>query len=192
MKKVIMLISSFLLVMVLGMTTLADDAQKTLYKTALNATKEKQYEKEDGGYIAGPDVWKAWDETSDQELMINEDNYQSLSSSAKKQFTSDFTTAINTQLVEYEKQATENDGYTDTMFNSGTVSSWYKSLQLNSTIGTQLMRDILAGAKPEFEDTERIYKPYDGVKLTVLTALPWVGIVTVIIFLIWYFVKHRK
>lgn len=190
-KRVICLFVTLMLVLSMSAVAFADaegtsnEARAELYSTAYNSTKGKQYELEQGGSIDGGQLWTIGGSSVGEgslsadgstikdgnQMGINESNYEMLSSSGKKSFTKDFTSSVNDQLAANEKKAATDGGYSNTMFNKGTVSTWYKSLQLNSTIGTQLMSDILAGTKPDFASAQRIYQPFSGVIGTLMGIL---------------------
>ena len=124
-----------LLVTLLGMFVYADDSSNEadiLYKAALEATSSKEYELEDGNSISGVELWNDLAESAEQLLMINKDNYNKLSNSAKKEFVGDFVD-IASSLV------------SDSKISTSTVKDWYKSLQLNTSVGTLLMSNILSG-----------------------------------------------
>ena len=180
------------LVMALGMSSMAfatdqvssidesqsDAAYRQLFNDAFTATSDNTYERSDGGSYSGSEIWgQAGSElnmenySSSKLLVPDESKYEELTQKEKSRFVDDFLKAVNDQAKANEQAAKENNGnWTSGAYNGKTVASWLKSVQKTS-VGTELMQDVLAGTKPDFASAKKLYDPFSGVVGTVMGIL---------------------
>ena len=135
-----------------------EQAKRNLTTYVYGQMSQNQYEVDGGGSLSGSDLF---DGSPTDGYDLQEDEFQSLSSSSQTQVVEDI--AENSyDAIDSDKA----DGVTES-----TVQNWWKELQTKDGVGSKFMNEILKNTKPDFVTANAIYQPFSGLVGTVLGLL---------------------
>lgn len=135
-----------------------EQAKRNLTTYVYGQMSQNEYEVDGGGSLSGSDLF---DGSPTDGYDLQEDEFQSLSSSAQTQVVED--------IAENSYDAIDSDkaeGVTES-----TVQSWWKELQTKDGVGSKFMNEILKNTKPDFVTANAIYQPFSGLVGTILGLL---------------------
>lgn len=135
-----------------------EQAKRNLTTYVYGQMSQNEYEVDGGGSLSGSDLFEG---SPTEGYDLQEDEFQSLSSSAQTQVVEDI--AENSyDAIDSDKA----DGVTES-----TVQNWWKELQTKNGVGSKFMNEILKNTKPDFVTANAIYQPFSGVVGTLLGLL---------------------
>lgn len=108
---------------------------------------KNHYSCQGGGYLSGSDLFSSTKENGC--YVINEDNFNKLSSSEQTRFLTDV-------VAESEENVGKNN------VDNSTVQEWWKILQSKTGVGSKFMGVLLKDTKPDFVAANAIWKPFSG------------------------------
>lgn len=135
-----------------------EQAKRNLTTYVYGQMSQNKYEVDGGGSLSGSDLFEG---SPTDGYDLQEDEFQSLSSSAQTQVVED--------IAENSYDAVDSDkaeGVTES-----TVQNWWKELQTKNGVGSKFMNEILKNTKPDFVTANAIYQPFSGLVGTILGLL---------------------
>ena len=108
---------------------------------------KNHYSCQGGGYLSGSELFSSTKENGC--YVINEDNFNKLSSSEQTRFLTDV-------VAESEENVGKNN------VDNSTVQEWWKILQSKTGVGSKFMGVLLKDTKPDFVAANAIWKPFSG------------------------------
>ena len=135
-----------------------EQAKRNLTTYVYGQMSQNKYEVDGGGSLSGSDLFEG---SPTDGYDLQEDEFQSLSSSAQTQVVED--------IAENSYDAIDSDkaeGVTES-----TVQNWWKELQTKNGVGSKFMNEILKNTKPDFVTANAIYQPFSGLVGTILGLL---------------------
>ena len=135
-----------------------EQAKRNLTTYVYGQMSQNKYEVDGGGSLSGSDLFEG---SPTDGYDLQEDEFQSLSSSAQTQVVED--------IAENSYDAVDSDkaeGVTES-----TVQNWWKELQTKNGVGSKFMNEILKNTKSDFVTANAIYQPFSGLVGTILGLL---------------------
>lgn len=132
-----------------------EQAKRNLTTYVYGQMSQNKYEVDGGGSLSGSDLFEG---SPTDGYDLQEDEFQSLSSSAQTQVVED--------IADNSYDAVDSDkaeGVTES-----TVQNWWKELQTKNGVGSKFMNEILKNTKPDFVTANAIYQPFSGLVGTIL------------------------
>lgn len=121
----------------------------------------EKYGTSGGGYYTIADLMTNQDAAHPNLYVINERNFNQLTSSAKTEFMSDLNAAA-TKVV-----ANSSNG----VYTQESQTNWYKVLQTQDGVGTKFMSVLLENVKPDFVTANNIIAPFSGLLGTTMGVM---------------------